>query len=149
MSVCTLIAADCPLAKVAPEKDYPVDINLDTGEIHDGGEDDNFYLTPYPDISFCSDKAYGVTLEWNYTPGRAKRVISYIRDIVERAGSAELIRAWLDYFYDNFDERPIYKRQEIRVVDLTEEMLKALDEADPWSGRDRMRPVFTCLRITQ
>ena len=44
MSVCTFIAADTPLQEVAPSKDYPVHIDIDSGIIDDGGTDDNFFL---------------------------------------------------------------------------------------------------------
>lgn len=37
MSVCTFIASNCPLKEVALEKEYPIEINLDTGTIDDGG----------------------------------------------------------------------------------------------------------------
>ena len=37
MSVCTFIAADCPLKEVSPEKEYPPHINIDEGTIEDGG----------------------------------------------------------------------------------------------------------------
>ena len=43
MSVCTFIAADCPLKEAAPEKEYPLHINIDEGTIEDGGADDNYF----------------------------------------------------------------------------------------------------------
>lgn len=36
MSVCTFIASNRPLKEVAPEKEYPIEINLDKGAIDDG-----------------------------------------------------------------------------------------------------------------
>ena len=33
MSVCTFIASDSPLREVSPEKEYPLEINLDNGTI--------------------------------------------------------------------------------------------------------------------
>lgn len=40
MSVCTFIASDCPLKEAAPVQDYPLEINLDNGQIYDGDADD-------------------------------------------------------------------------------------------------------------
>lgn len=42
MSVCTFIASDSPLYEVAPQKEYPLAINVDENTICDGGADDNF-----------------------------------------------------------------------------------------------------------
>ena len=39
MSVCTFIASDYPLPEVAPAQKYPMEINIDTGMIYDGGMD--------------------------------------------------------------------------------------------------------------
>lgn len=36
MSVCTFIASNMPLKEVAPEKEYPIEINLEKGAIDDG-----------------------------------------------------------------------------------------------------------------
>lgn len=51
MSVCTFIASNCPLAEVAPEKEYPIAINLDNGTFDDGGADDNYFFLPFRDVS--------------------------------------------------------------------------------------------------
>ena len=40
MSVCTFIASDCRLPEVTPMQEYPVEINVDTGMIFDGGMDE-------------------------------------------------------------------------------------------------------------
>ena len=50
MSVCTFIASNCPLKEVTPEKEYPLEINLDNGTINDGGADDNFFLLQFKQI---------------------------------------------------------------------------------------------------
>ena len=46
MSVCTFIASNCPLKEAAPVQDYPLEINLDNGQIYDGDADDNYFLLP-------------------------------------------------------------------------------------------------------
>jgi len=50
MSVCTFIASDCPLKEAAPVQDYPLEINLDNGQIYDGDADDNYFLLPFADV---------------------------------------------------------------------------------------------------
>lgn len=47
MSVCTFIASNCPLKEAAPVQDYPLEINLDNGQIYDGDADDNYSLFPF------------------------------------------------------------------------------------------------------
>ena len=70
MSKCIFLASDCPLENYSPSKEYPIEINVDTGEIFDGGADDNFFLNSFKDTQSYSDKKFGVCLEWNYTDGR-------------------------------------------------------------------------------
>ncbi|MBQ2902108.1 MAG: hypothetical protein IJE49_09715 [Agathobacter sp.] len=90
MSVCTFIASDSPLREVSPEKDYPLEINLDNGTINDGGADDNFYLLTFENLRDYTDKTYGVYLEWNYTDGRAEQIIKYIKEALKETDSKEI-----------------------------------------------------------
>ena len=46
MSVCTFLASDYPLPEVAPAQEYPLEINIDSATIYDGGADDNYFLLP-------------------------------------------------------------------------------------------------------
>ena len=55
MSVCTFIASDNPLSEYSPPGDYPLNINIGTGTIDDGGADDNFILHQF-DCSDYTDK---------------------------------------------------------------------------------------------
>ena len=82
MSICTFIASDSPLAAYEPTTKYPVKIDMDSGTIDDGGADDNYCLLPFADAGSYTDKQYGLCLEWNYTDGRADRIIEYIRQIL-------------------------------------------------------------------
>ena len=50
MSVCTFIASDCPLKEAAPVQDYPLEINLDNGQIYDVDADDNYFVLPFADV---------------------------------------------------------------------------------------------------
>ena len=82
MSVCSFIASDFPLSEFAPSQNYPLEINIDTGTVYDGGADDNYFLLPFSDVGSYTDKSYGVSLEWHYTEGRAKQIIEYIKKTI-------------------------------------------------------------------
>jgi len=112
MSVCTFIAANCPMDEVRPSKEYPLEINVDEGTIYDGDADDNFSLCKFRDVFDYTDKKYGVCLEWAYyTEGRAKLILEYISDVLSRTDTVEVWRVWLDYGYYEYDERPIIKEE--------------------------------------
>ena len=91
MSVCTFIAANCPLPDVRPSKEYDVHIDIDTGVIDDGGADDNFYLFQFLDVRHYTDKQNAVKLEWYvYTEGRGQRIIDYITAALEQTETVEI-----------------------------------------------------------
>ena len=79
MSSCTFIASDRPLHEVRPSKEYPHIYNIDKGMLYDGGADDNFFLFTFEDVQSYTDKKYAVCLEWDYTDGRAKKILEYIK----------------------------------------------------------------------
>lgn len=143
MSVCTLIAADCPLPEIYPAEDYPLHINLDTGIIDDGGTDDNFSLLKFNDVRYYLDKQYGVYLEWpQYTEGRARNIIQYIRDALEYTDSVELWHVWLSDY-----ERPIVTKVEVPINDLKPEDILELDSAPNWPDSFSNRPIWYCIRV--
>ena len=149
MSVCTFIASDSPLRAVAPLQDYPLDIDLDNGAIYDGDADDNYFLHIFTDVADYTNKKYGVFLEWNYTEGRAKRIIEYIKDALLDTDSVELWCVWLMNYYE-FEDRPVIHRRTISIEELTEKHIKEIDDAQIWNTPDKMypnRPSFYCLKI--
>ncbi len=145
MSVCTFLAADCPLPEYHPARDYPLHIDLDRGVIDDGGAEDNFHLYPFRDVSAYTDKACGMKLEWRYTEGRALQLIAYIRRVLEQADCVQLWRVWLQDRYD-FEERPKIFRASVPAAELTAADLQELEDAVIWEGADP-RPRFYCLEI--
>ena len=148
MSVCTFIASNSSLPSVSPSKKYPVYINIDTGVIDDGGADDNFYLNEFHDVDLYSDKEYGVWLEWNYTDGRAKKIINYIKHALQETDSVELWHVWLMDYYE-YEDRPIIYHSTISIDNLTIEDIKKLDNENIWKNKDYPnRPSFYCLTIT-
>ena len=94
MSVCTFIASDSFLTEVAPEKEYPIEINWDNGTIDDGGADDNFFLFPFESVIDYTNKKHGVYLEWNYTDGRAEQILKYMRAALEETEQIENRCCW-------------------------------------------------------
>lgn len=150
MSVCTFIASDFPLKEAAPERDYPLHINLDNGQTYDGGTDDNYFLLPFADAGDYTYKKYSVHLEWNYyTEGRAKRIIEYLNDALQNAPSVEVWHVWLGGS-DGFEERPVIHRQTISVDELTADDIREIDDAEIWNIPDKRypnRPSFYCLEI--
>lgn len=151
MSVCTFIAADHSLPLVCPPQDFPLEINVDTGVIYDGGADENFRLLSFPDVSVYTNKCYGVQLEWQYTPGRAHRIISYIQDALQHTDVVELWHIWLLGWWE-WEDRPVVHSRTIPISSLTAEDIKALDDAPIWDIPDKHnpeRPSFRRIIITR
>ena len=150
MSSCRFIASDMPLLEFAPSKDYPLEINIDNGTIYDGDADDNYFLISFASVKDYTDKNYGVFLEWNYTDGRAKLIIEYIKTALQKSDIIEFWHVWLDYY--EFENRPFIHKKTISIGELTTEHIKEIDNAKIWNTPDKMypeRPSFYCLTITR
>ena len=150
MSVCTFIASDFPLKEFAPEKEYAISIDIDRGIIDDGGADENYFLKKFCDTTDYTDKKYGVSLEWNFTEGRAKRIIDYIKNALTDAREIEIWHAWMPYDYE-FDDRPFIHKKRIKIDDLTSSDIKKINEAEIWNRPDKNypeRPSFYCFTIS-
>lgn len=149
MSVCTFIASDYPLPEAAPAQKYPMEINIDTGMISDGGMDDNYYLFPFSDVSDYTGKKYGVYLEWNYTDGRAEQILKYIREALEKTEVIELWHVWLGNFYE-YEDSPVIHKRTLKMDEMTVRDIYELDNADIWNHPDKhipSRPSFYCITI--
>lgn len=151
MSVCKFIAADIPLREVVPSKDYPIHIDVDNGIIDDGGADDNFFLLAFPDVQDYTDKKYGVYLEWNYTDGRAKQILNYMKEALEKVEAIELWHVWL-MDYCEYEDSPVIKKRVVSIREMTIQDIYELDNAEIWNSPDKnipSRPSFYCLKITR
>ena len=151
MSVCTFIAADIPLQEVAPSKNYPIHIDIDNGIMDDGGADDNFFLLSFSDVQDYTDKKYGVYLEWNYTDGRAEKIVEYIKENLKKTEEVELWHVWLGNYYEYEDSSVIHKRT-IKMDEMTIRDIYELDNANIWNHPDKYipsRPSFYRLVITK
>lgn len=148
MSVCTFIAANCPLDEVRPSKKYPLKINVDEGTIFDGDADDNFSLYEFRDVTDYADKEHGVYLEWAYfTEGRAKLILKYIADVLSRTDTVEVWHVWLNGGYYEYDERPIIKRRTLHIDEVAAEDIREITDAEIWSNVNSIRPIHYCLEI--
>ena len=151
MSVFKFIASNMLLTEFAPSQDYPLHIKIDNGTIYDGGADDNYHLLSFDNVKDYTDKDYGVYLEWNYTDGRAKQIVEYIRTALQKADTIEFWSVWLMGYYE-YEDRPYIHRKTISIGELTTEHIKEIDNADIWNTPDKMypeRPSFYCLTITR
>ena len=139
MSVCRFIASDSPLVEFSPSQDYPLFIDVDNGIIDDGGADDNYFLMQFDSVGNYTEKKHGVYLEWNYTDGRAKQIIEYIRTALRDSDSVEFWNVWLMDYYE-YEDRPYVHRTTISINELTVEHIKEIDHAVIWNTPDRMLP---------
>lgn len=148
MTVCTFIAANCPLGEVRPSKDYPLELNIDKGIIFDGYADDNFFLYEFRDVSEYTDKKYGVSLEWAYyTEGRAKLIIEYIKNALKYTDIVEIWHVWLGYYFYEYDEWPIIKKKTLHINQIVPEVIREIDDAEIWNNANYNRPTYYCLEI--
>lgn len=153
MSVCTFIVADCDLPEVIAPDNYPVHIDVNKGTVYDGDADDNIRLLAFRDADLYSSKKYGVLLEWNYyTEGRANKLISYIKEILQYTDTVELQHVWIDGGCWEYEERPVMHKKTINIADLTTVDIKELSNAEIWNKPDKTypnRPAFYCLVISK
>lgn len=151
MSVCKFIASDMPLAEFRPSQEYPYHVNIDDGTIYDGDADDNYFLFFFKDVDLYTEREYGVYLEWDYTEGRARQIIEYIKKALEESESVEFWSVWLMDYYE-YEDRPYIHRTEISIDELTVEDIKEINDAEIWNKSDKMnpeRPSYYCLTITR
>ncbi len=149
MSILTFIASDNPLVGIAPSQNDLLGIHTDDDTVYDGGADDDYFLCAFTDVESYTQKRYAVYLEWNYTEGRAKRVIDYIRKAVQDTDSIEFWHVWL-MDYDEFEDRPVVHRSTVSISELTTAHIKDIDSADIWNTPDKRypnRPSFYCMEI--
>ena len=101
-------------------------IDTETNTIDDGGLDDDFAILELDDTTedIYTHKQHRVYIEWNYSRGRAEKVISYIRSHLEQTDEIELWQAWLG----NGANTKIVKYA-IQIEDLTSEVLERIDAA--------------------
>ena len=120
MSVCTFIAANCPLDEVKPSKEYPLMINVDTRSVLTVMLMINS-LYEFMEVTDYTDKTYGVYLEWAYyTEGSAKLILKYIEETLRYTATRSVARVFTWCFY-KYDERPIIYRKTLHFHEVVPE----------------------------
>lgn len=104
--------------------DTEITIDTDSNTVDDGGLDDDFSVLELDHTTedIFTQKQFRVFIEWNYSRGRAERIIAYIRNHLEQAGDLELWQAWLG---DGVNIKIV--RYSMRIDELTPEVLKEID----------------------
>lgn len=104
--------------------DTETTIDTERNTVDDGGLDDDFSILELDDATedIFTQKQYRVYIEWNYSRGRAERIIAYIRNHLEQAGDLELWQAWLG---DGANTRIV--KYSMRIDELTPEVMKEID----------------------
>lgn len=151
MSVCKFIASDMPLAEFRPSQEYPYHVNIDDGTIYDGDADDNYFLFFFKDVDLYTEREYGVYLEWDYTEGRARQIIEYIKKALEESESVEFWSVWLMDYYE-YEDSPVIHKRTISIEEMTIQNIKEIEDADIWNKPDKQipsRPSFYRLVITR
>lgn len=151
MSACTFLASNSPLPVFAAPQEDPPETNMGDSTICGRRRDDNFFLNAFLYVEDYTDKKHGVSLEWEYTDSRAKRLIEYIQAALQKTDAIELWHVWLTDYYE-FEDRPFLHEKTISVSALTPLQIKAVDAAEIWNTPDKRypnRPSFYCLTITR
>jgi len=128
---------DIPEILLAPgfDRDKPdvilwSDIDLVAGAEQCDGLDDDFSIRTL-DCStddIYTDKEYRAVLAWDYTAGRAEKVIQYVREHLKHTDELEIWHIWMgngDY--------PKIRKCTIGIDEFAPDDLKELSEMDVWS----------------
>ena len=135
MSMLTYIASDAVLkeAAVREEPDYSHAL-----------WDDGFCIVPLEGAvdDVWTEKKYTAALEWDYSEQRARYVIDYLREVLERTDEAEVWHIWM-----GFGERAIVRTRHLTVDTIAPADLQWLDTRSVWETADGI-PVQYCLVVS-
>lgn len=123
----TIIDKDKPNVILWSDLDMRKEIDPVTRKVVDNGIDDDFSIRAF---EFCSEvyttKKYMAEINWDvYSEGRAKNIVEYIKRHMETADELEIWNVWLTNL-----ETPAIHRSEIKLEDITEEIIKMIDEIE-------------------
>lgn len=121
MSAVLLFASDVPLQEVPYPPDFSIHFNIDEGTVNDGGRDDGFCIFQREQVlELATEKPYCAELEWRFTPGRAKKVIDYLRAHLETAPEVEFWHIWQDMDFGHKVRKITIPIDELSVEDIQE-----------------------------
>ncbi|MCI8422275.1 MAG: hypothetical protein HFF50_01910 [Lawsonibacter sp.] len=128
MSSALLIASDFPLKEVPYPSDFVIQFDIDHRTVEDGGREDGFAIFPIRRVlELSTKKRYFAGIEWNYTPGRTKNIIEYLREHLEHVEEVELWHIWQDM---DFDHK--VRKVKIPIHALTADDIQELSQLDVW-----------------
>ena len=67
--------------------------------------------------------------------------------MLSRTDTIEVWHVWLDYGYDEYDERPIIKNKTLHIDEISPEDIREFDNAVIWENSYFIRPIFYCWEI--
>lgn len=138
MSRVLMFASNRPFKEIPFPEDFEIHIDTKRRTVDDGGGDDLFGISPtngYPEIK--TDMKYFAELAWQYTPGRAARIIEYIREHLKTTDEVELWHVWLDSDL-GFGHR--IRKRIIPIDGLTVDILREIDQLPIWKEAQGLRP---------
>lgn len=104
--------------------DRDIKIDSETGQIDDGGFDDDFAVwVPDSPHDMPTKKPFAAVLQWGrFTEGRAQNFIEYLREQLKISPEIELFSIWLD------DEKIIEESAEFSINELTPKHIEKLEQ---------------------
>lgn len=139
MSRVLMFASDQPLKGVDLPPDFEIHIDTKLRTVDDGGMDDGFEVRPFGGyLEIKTGKKYFAELGWIYTPGRAARIIEYLREHLKTADEVELWHVWLDNAFDH-RVRKRYVPIDALTVDTLREIHRIPVGKDPAETRPHCR----------
>ncbi|MBR6800804.1 MAG: hypothetical protein IKM61_03540 [Eubacteriaceae bacterium] len=107
--------------------DRDIVFNLDTGEVDDGGYDDDFSVFPTEVFEEMKTKRrYCALFQWpGFLPRRAERFAEYLKRQAENSGVTELWNVWLGSY-----EPDEVKTREISVKELSGRIIEEFFNED-------------------
>ncbi len=150
MSNCIFIASDKPLPEVKPSQRLSFCTSIWTPAPSPMAERMTitaFYL--FDEVDLYCKKKYGVYLELpQYTDGRARQIMDYIRAALLQTDCVEIWNVWLLGYWE-YDDRPYIRKRTIRMEELTVDDMKEIINAENWDNKDKYRPSFYCLALVR
>ena len=113
---------------------YDVSIVIDPVNyiIDDGGHDDDLAILPLEkSADIFTQKPYCVCLEWQFTKGRANRLIEYLREHLEHTTELEIWHIWM-MNHDNDDYPPKIRNSKTSIDGLTADDIEKIEATEPW-----------------
>lgn len=137
MSRIMMFASNRPFKEVPFPEDFEIHIDTKLRTVNDGGGDDLFGISPSDGfLEITTDMKYFAELSWfTYTPGRAERIIEYLRDHLKTTDKIELWNGWLD---NGFNHR--VRKRYVSIDELTVDILREIDQLPVGEQPQERRP---------